>query len=282
MKNMKLKIEIKNWTGAILFEYEKEDNTLKDTVVKAVSESADLYGANLYGADLHGANLHGADLYGANLYGANLRGANLRGANLHGADLYGANLRGADLYGANLYGANLHGANLYGADLYGANLYGANLYGANLYGADLHGADLWQLPKDYIYQASRDILSIFSYLKTEVSFLKEKLLKGEIDGSTYEDGDCVCLIGTLARADGGMDKVCQAIPFYEKGTQNAGEDWFLKIHKGDTPENNQFSAHVLKLIEMHETGKFYTIDYKPTEEQLKEWEEKRKEFIKTL
>ena len=78
---MKVKIEIKHWvTGAVLFEFEKENNTLVDTIKEA-----------------------------------NLRGANLRGADLRGANLYGANLRGADLYGANLYGADLYGADLYGA-----------------------------------------------------------------------------------------------------------------------------------------------------------------------
>lgn len=45
---MKIKIEIKHWaTGKVLFEFEKENNTLRDTIVEA----------NLYGADLYGANL---------------------------------------------------------------------------------------------------------------------------------------------------------------------------------------------------------------------------------
>ena len=103
----KVKIEIKNrWTGDVLFEYEKENNTLKDTVEKAIENRANLGGANLKGADLYGANLKGADLYGANLEGANLKGA----------DLYGANLKGADLGGADLYGANLEGAYIYFSD----------------------------------------------------------------------------------------------------------------------------------------------------------------------
>ncbi len=60
----KVKFEIKNrWTGSVLFEYEKEDNTLKETVEKAIEE-----GANLEGANLGGANLEGADLGGAYLY----------------------------------------------------------------------------------------------------------------------------------------------------------------------------------------------------------------------
>ena len=62
---MKIKIEIKHWiTGSVLFEYEKENNTLRDTIIEA---------------NLRGADLREADLRGANLYGADLRGADLRG-----------------------------------------------------------------------------------------------------------------------------------------------------------------------------------------------------------
>ena len=108
----KIKFEIKNrWTGSILFEYEKEDNTLKKTVEEAVR-----VGADLRGADLRGADLRGADLEGANLEGANLGGADLRGADLEGADLVGANLEGANLEGANLEGADLRGVYIYMSD----------------------------------------------------------------------------------------------------------------------------------------------------------------------
>ena len=58
---MKLKIQTKNrWTGSVLFEYEKENNTVKDTLIKAVKN-----GANLGDANLRGANLGDADLRGA-------------------------------------------------------------------------------------------------------------------------------------------------------------------------------------------------------------------------
>jgi hypothetical protein len=130
-----------------------------------------------------------------------------------------------------------------------ADLHGADLHDANLRGADLYGADLKKLPVDFINQCSRDILFILGSLKAEVPFLREKLIKGEVDGSQYE-GNCACLIGTLANADGGVDKVCSVIPFYEKGTHNMGETWFLNIHKGDTPKNNEFAKHALKLIDM--------------------------------
>ena len=59
----KIKIQIKSrFTGDVLFEYEKENNTIKDTVVEAIKN-----GANLGDADLGGAYLGGADLGGANL-----------------------------------------------------------------------------------------------------------------------------------------------------------------------------------------------------------------------
>mgnify|MGYP003317274559 CR=1 FL=1 len=115
-----MKIEIKNkWTGSVLFELEKEDNTIKDTLIEAVK---------------HNANLCGADLSGANLFGANLSWAILCDADLRGANLCGANLCGADLRNANLSGANLSGANLCGADLSYANLRDANLRDADLRG----------------------------------------------------------------------------------------------------------------------------------------------------
>ena len=112
---MKVKIEIKSVFGSALFELDKEDNTIKDTLIEAIKSSADLRSANL-----SSANLCGADLSGANLYGAVLCGANLCDANLCSANLCGANLRDANLHGADLRCAVLRGADLYGADLNGA------------------------------------------------------------------------------------------------------------------------------------------------------------------
>jgi hypothetical protein len=91
-KSMKTKIEIKSILGDVLFESERENNTVKDTLLEAINSGADLSGANLSGADLYRA-----DLYRANLSGANLLGADLSGANLSGADLSGANLSGAKM-----------------------------------------------------------------------------------------------------------------------------------------------------------------------------------------
>lgn len=138
----------------------------------------------------------------------------------------------------------------------GVNLSGASLIDASLLGANLSGANLSLLPDSYINDCSQNILFILLSARQEVSFLKDKLLKGDIDGTQYE-GECCCLIGSLAKGSSqSVDQVCSTIPFYKKGIHNPGESWFLNIRKGDTPENNQFAAHVLKLIELVESGRF--------------------------
>ena len=114
---MKTNIQIKTTLGSLLFEFEKEDNSVKDTLVEAVKQGAYLGGADLRGADLVDADLGGAYLRDAYLRCAYLRCADLRDAYLGGADLRGADLRGADLGGADLGGADLRDAYLGGADL---------------------------------------------------------------------------------------------------------------------------------------------------------------------
>ena len=93
---MKIKIDIKSVFGNVLFSFEKENNTIKDTLVEANLRGASLEYANLEGADLEGADLGNASLEYASLEYANLRGANLRGADLGNASLEGADLEGAD------------------------------------------------------------------------------------------------------------------------------------------------------------------------------------------
>ena len=58
--NKKTKIQIKSIRGNVLFEYEKENNTIKDTLVRAVSEGAYLQEADLQEAYLREAYLQGA------------------------------------------------------------------------------------------------------------------------------------------------------------------------------------------------------------------------------
>jgi len=107
---------VSRYTGALLFEHECDDNTIRKTIEAARASGANLREADLREADLRGANLRGADLCEADLRGADLRGANLRGANLCEADLREADLREANLRGADLCEADLREAK--NADLF--------------------------------------------------------------------------------------------------------------------------------------------------------------------
>jgi len=151
-------IQIKNrFSGAVIFEHDCEDNSIKLTLKLAFESGSNLSNANLRCADLRNADLSNANLSSANLRCADLRNADLRCADLRNADLSSANLssanlrcadlRNADLSNANLSSANLRCADLRNddlrcADLRNADLSSANLGDANLRCADLRNADL--------------------------------------------------------------------------------------------------------------------------------------------
>ena len=94
---------IKNWRNDSEIYVSKADN-IKEAVIEAVENGANLSEANLRGADLSEADLYGADLYEADLYEADLSGADLGEADLGEANLRGADLSGAELGLAKFYG----------------------------------------------------------------------------------------------------------------------------------------------------------------------------------
>ena len=63
----KIKIEIKSIYGNVLFSWESENNTQRETILEAIRQNADLRSANLSYADLRSADLRSADLRSANL-----------------------------------------------------------------------------------------------------------------------------------------------------------------------------------------------------------------------
>jgi hypothetical protein len=188
-------------------------------------------GASLREADLTRANLTGADLIWADLTGADLTGADLTGANLTWA-----NLTGADLAGANLTGADLTGANLTGADLTRADLVGACLTWANLTGANLARANLDAIKKDFTVEVLK--------MPDELDALRLAIVEGRIDGSTYS-GECACLAGTFAKARGIKNYDGEDIGNFRADSSSPREMWFMMIHPGDTPGNNQASEIAL-------------------------------------
>jgi hypothetical protein len=151
--------------------------------------------------------------------------------------LYRANLGGANLRYANLGDANLSGANLSGANLHYANLSYANLGDANLSYANLSGANLQSF--------KNGLWGILLHAKGEIPGLLSALKEGRVDGSVYE-GDCACLVGTLANVRG-----CnyRELPGIKPDISCPAESWFMGIHKGDSPETSNISKLTVEWIE---------------------------------
>ena len=133
-----------------------------------------------------------------------------------------------------------NGANLSGATLSRANLSRANLYGANLDGATLYGANLLPIKSDFF--------EVLLNAPHEVAGLKQALLSGEVDGSTYE-GPCCCLVGTLAKVRNCKYNDLMGI---KPNSDRAAERWFMGIRKGNTPETNTVAKITLEWIEEFE------------------------------
>lgn len=71
------------------------------------------------------------------------------------------------------------------------------------------------------------------------------IIDGTIDGTVYE-GDCACLIGTLAKSRHCLyNQIHGLVPNKDR----PAERFFLGIRPGDTPENSQLSALVMAWID---------------------------------
>lgn len=123
------------------------------------------------------------------------------------------------------------------ADLTDADLTDANLTDAVLTGADLTRADLTR--------AKRDFFLVLYTAPKEVAGLREALVEGRVNGSTYE-GECACLVGTIANVRG---VEYSTIAGLEPDANRPAERLFLAVKKGDTPENHPVVKIVVEWID---------------------------------
>lgn len=86
-------------------------------------------------------------------------------------------------------------------------------------------------------------------------FLKQNIIDGKIDGSTY-DGECACLSGTLfngaTKNNGPQEPIVKAKIMSCRNAARPIERFFLGIRNGDKPETNQFSKLALEWLEEFE------------------------------
>jgi hypothetical protein len=84
------------------------------------------------------------------------------------------------------------------------------------------------------------MFSILDQAPAEVPALREAIVEGKINGSTYSDGKCGCLCGTIGIVHAGAageDVVNQAIEdlgIKPDGSRPA-EQWIIAVRLGDKP-----------------------------------------------
>jgi hypothetical protein len=100
-----------------------------------------------------------------------------------------------------------------------------------------------------------DFFAVLLRGKKEISFLKQAIIEGKIDGSTY-DGECACLSGTLVngavKSNGIQEEKIKELIYSCRSSSRPIERFFLGIKPGDTPENSQFSKLALEWLEEFE------------------------------
>jgi len=104
-------------------------------------------------------------------------------------------------------------------------------------GADLTDADLTPIRDD--------LWAVLSATPAEAEAVAIALRQGEIDGSLYE-GNCACLIGTIAKTRGCSPLSLGAL---QPNSRRPIERFFLSINQGDTPDKSQPAALALRWTE---------------------------------
>jgi hypothetical protein len=107
---------------------------------------------------------------------------------------------------------------------------GVSLRDANLSGSKLRGSNLSDIRDD--------MYAVLSFSPAEVPALIAALECGQVDGSTY-NGECGCLVGTLAKAAGVPDGKRTCVHELTGDSGRPIEVFFFAIREGDTPENSQ-------------------------------------------
>ena len=141
---------------------------------------------------------------------------------------------------ANLSAADLRAANLRDANLRDANLRDANLRAANLSDANLSAAK--NLTYEQLIPIRDDLWAVLSSAPREADGLRQALVDGRVDGSTYH-GECACLVGTIANI---RKSAVDDLGALKPNSSRPIERWFMGIRKGDTPDKNTCAKFALQ------------------------------------
>lgn len=90
-----------------------------------------------------------------------------------------------------------------------------------------------------------DFFKVLDSAPHEVAGLRQSMIEGKIDGSTYS-GECACLVGTIANV-----RKCDVnlLEGLAKDISRPAERWFLMFRPGHTPKNHGGMKVTLKWLD---------------------------------
>jgi hypothetical protein len=227
---MLIKHEIKSWKdGSILFSYEKEGNTISETVQKFLNENM---GKTISFADFSSINLLDVTFTLSTLYDCKFDKCTFDYCKFDSCKFYKCRVYDCKFYSCKFYDCSFNSCSFNSCSLECCKFYEITI---TTFSKSLDSIRF-------------DFFGRMLVLKDEVQFLKQSLIDGLIDGSQYE-GECCCFIGTAAKS---KQVKYDQIEGIKPDSNSNTERWFMGIKKGDTPQNSTIAKITLEWIEEFE------------------------------
>jgi uncharacterized protein YjbI with pentapeptide repeats len=281
---VKIKLHIKSITGEILFEFEKENNTIKETVQNfllskkgEIIKYADLSEMNLsgisfdnsrfYNSSFDNSRFDNSSFYNSRFYNSSFDNSSFYNSSFYNSRFYNSSFDNSSFYNSSFYNSRFYNSSFDNSSFYNSSFYNSRFYNSSFDNSSFYNSSFYnsrfynssfdsktielarkndQLKMFDSYKA--DFWMILLIRKHEIAGLKDALIKGMVNGSTYE-GACACLVGTFANI---LHVNYKNVPRLMPDSSRPAERWFYMIKKDDTPENNAIVKLTIEWIEEFE------------------------------
>ncbi len=233
----KLKIQIKTIAGELFFEYEKEGNTIKDTVHEMLKA---FKGKIITGVDLSGQDLSGVEFDNSKFDNSKFDNSKFDNSKFYNSKFYNSKFDNSKFYNSTFYNSKFYNSTFYNSKFYNSKFYNSKFYNSTFDAVSVESAYLC----GGLDSVKADLWLVLLPLKAEIPALKQSILEGKIDGSTYT-GSCACLMGTIGNNCGKAYTDLGIKP----NSQRPIEKWFMAFKPGHTPENHPMINLTYRWIE---------------------------------
>ena len=284
---MKTKLSIKNrFTGSIIFELETENNSTKKLVESMLLEfkgkeinQADMSNLNLSNINFNNSKFNQSEFNGSEFNQSEFNQSEFNRSEFNGSEFNQSEFNRSKFNDSNFNQSEFNGSEFNGSEFnrskFNQSKFNQSEFNQSEFNRSEFNRSKFNQSKfnqsnfnqsefndseldDITFNSLKNLITTertkidffgrMLILKNEVKYLKEKLISGEIDGTSY-DGYCACFIGTCAN----NKKIkYNEITGIKLDAYSPTEIWFFQIKKGDNPENSKFAKLTLDWIEEFE------------------------------